>query len=356
MAGTIAVQSPLAWDVRVTTGVTIYAAGKRGASPCARLPAAGLACGLQCSEEIMRDWRRSLSSWCVLALVLTLPFGMASRANAQGPNNDNPPVQGQPPQGQPATPAAPAAAVSDDDEGAPQPAEPDFRVVNMPTTLRLPVHGMNFGLTHRFAGNLREGGVGHQFDTLFGLDEGAIIGFEFRYAVARHLQAVVFRTNFDKTLQFYGKWDAIHQDASTPVSVSALVSVEGANNFRLRREPALGAVVSRNIEDRIALYATPMWVHDTAAEAGLDQDTFFVSLGGRVRVGLTTYLVAEVSPRLAGYAPAKPEYGFGIEKRVGGHVFQLNFTNTFSTTFAQVARGGFPDTLYLGFNLGRKFY
>ena len=40
----------------------------------------------------------------------------------------------------------------------------------------------------------------------------------------------------------------------------------------------------------------------------------------------------------------------------GGHMFQLNFTNTFGTTVAQIARGGSPRSLSLGFNLSRKFY
>ena len=37
-------------------------------------------------------------------------------------------------------------------------AGPDFRVLNLPSTLRLPVRGSNFQLTHRFNGNLRQGG------------------------------------------------------------------------------------------------------------------------------------------------------------------------------------------------------
>ena len=44
-----------------------------------------------------------------------------------------------------------------DDESFLQPAEPDFRLINLPTTLRLPLHGGNFDLTHRFNGNLRRG-------------------------------------------------------------------------------------------------------------------------------------------------------------------------------------------------------
>ena len=40
----------------------------------------------------------------------------------------------------------------------------------------------------------------------------------------------------------------------------------------------------------------------------------------------------------------------------GRHLFQLNLSNTQGTTYAQLARGGFSDTLHLGFILVRKFY
>jgi len=67
-------------------------------------------------------------------------------------------------------------------------------------------------------------------------------------------------------------------------------------------------------------------------------------------------VAGEVVVRADGYAPDKPAYGVSVEKRVGAHMFSLTFTNTFATTFAQLARGGAANTLYLGFNLGRKFF
>jgi hypothetical protein len=47
---------------------------------------------------------------------------------------------------------------------------------------------------------------------------------------------------------------------------------------------------------------------------------------------------------------------FGIEKRAGGHSFQLNFSNDLGTTPAQVARGQQLDGWFIGFNISRKFY
>jgi hypothetical protein len=220
----------------------------------------------------------------------------------------------------------------------------------------LPVHKSNFRLTHRFAGNLRNGTFAQNASNLFGLDQGATIGFEYRFAPVRHVQLAAYRSSFDKTIQLYGKYDAIRQRGSMPVSISALVSVEGTNNFQEHYAPAIGVVVSRLVAGRVAAYATPIWVHNTAAALDRDENTFLLGLGGRARIHHTTYVVAEVTPRLSGYAPDQVEYGFGLEQRVGGHTFVLTFTNTFASTFGQLARGGPADALYLGFNLGRKFF
>jgi hypothetical protein len=251
-----------------------------------------------------------------------------------------------------------AAADDDDDEAVLDPAEPDYAIINLPTTLRLPRHKGNFRLTHRFAGNLRSGSFGEQASNLFGLDQGATIGFEYRYGVTRHAEVAVYRTNFSKTIQIHGKYDALHQSTSLPVSVSATASIEGTNNFQQQYAPAVGAVISRKIANRYAAYVVPTWVGNTAAAilGSPRRNTFYVGIGGRARVTSAMYLVGELSPRAAGYAPDVTEYGFGLETRVGGHVFALTFTNTFGTTDAQIARGGTSHALYLGFNLARKFF
>src|SRR5688572_12698005 len=283
-----------------------------------------------------------------LVAAAALFFGLAAATAAQQPA-----ATATPP---PDDSTAVADAGAEEDDAAPVAAEPDFRVLNLPSTLRLPRHASNFQLTHRFNGNLRRGSLGGNAGNLFGLDQGAAVGFEYRFGITRHLQAAVYRTAIDKTFQFHGKYDAVRQKDSIPVSLSALLSVEGADNFQERYSPAVGLVVSRMAGDRLAVYATPIWVHNTAAILNIDRDTFLVGVGGRVRVSATVYVVAEVAPRAGGYRPDQPAYGFAIEKRAGGHLFQLNVNNGQGTTFGQLARGGFTDSLYLGFNLARKFF
>jgi hypothetical protein len=263
--------------------------------------------------------------------------------------------------------------IQEHDDAVLRPAEPDFVVVNLPTTLRLPRFRGNFRITHRFAGNLRNGTLGQQASNLFGIDQGAIIGFEYRFAVARNVQAAFYRSSFDKTIQLHGKYDAIRQ-RSMPVSISPLVSIEGTDNFQEKYAPAVGVVISRHVGTRLAAYVTPMWVHNTAASleaidhdhsatadppsetSHADRDTTYVGAGGRFRFGGSAYVAGEVVLRAQGYAPDEPAYGVSLEKRVGAHIFSLTFTNTFGTTFAQLARGGAANTLFLGFNLGRKFF
>ncbi len=258
-------------------------------------------------------------------------------------------------------PAAAAASTAQDDDTDEtfHPAEPDYRLINLPTTMRLPLFKGNFDLTHRFAGNLRDGSsFGEHAETLFGIDEGATVGFEYRIAVARHLEAAVFRTAYARTIQMYAKYDAIHQHGSRPLSASLVVSIEGEDNFKEHYAPAVGLSLSRQIADRVALYVVPTFVHNAnpLGVLGLDNDVFFVGLGGRVRIASEVYIAAEVSPPVGSSILGTPEFGFALERRAGGHMFQFNVTNTFGTTLAQIARGGAAQNLQLGFNLSRKFF
>lgn len=268
--------------------------------------------------------------------------------------------------------AAPANAVQtspaadDDDDAKLRLAEPDFTLINLPTTLPLPVHGGNFHLLHRFAGNLRKGDFGDNLGNLFGIDQGATMSFEYRFGIMKHVEAIAARTNFDKNIQFSAKYDAFRQNESRPVGLSVVVSAEGGNNFRRDYAPAIGASISRTYNDVIAVYVDPFYVHNTAAVTGVDRDTGFLGFGARARLhwgGLSpssvindTFLVFEVTPRLGGYTPGDAEYAFSIEKRVGGHTFALVFANASGSTYGQLARGGLPESLYLGFNLSRKFF
>jgi hypothetical protein len=248
---------------------------------------------------------------------------------------------------------APALA-QDDDDAVLKPAEPDFTLVGLPTNLRLPRFGSAFRVTHRFEGPLKDNGI----SDLFGMDAGARIGLEYRFGIVRNGQVGFYRTS-DKTIELFAEYGLLRQ-GNAPVEVSALAAIEGTNNFQDSYSPVLGAIVSRRVGEHAAFYVEPMWVNNSNAlpkEVVDHNDTVVIGLGTRVRIRPTVYLVAEVTPRVSGFDPGSHQTSFGLEKRAGGHVFQLNIGNGDASTPAQIARGAFSnDNWYLGFNLSRKFY
>ena len=258
--------------------------------------------------------------------------------------------------------------------------ELDQTVVNVQTTMPLKRHKSYFKITHRFARDLRRGSIGSLAEDGLGTDQGAIIGLEYRFALTDTLQAGIHRSILGKTVETFAKWDVRRQQNGGPFGLSVGASIEGQNNLHLDPQPGVSATLSHLHGTWLALYANPTYVHHAhtatlrLAHAGHDHgtasaandpdanipginshDTAFIGLGMRARVRETVSVVAEVSPRLAGYRPDRAAWNVGIEKLTHGHVLQLNFGNSFDTTAGMVARGGSKHDVYMGFNLSRKF-
>jgi hypothetical protein len=268
--------------------------------------------------------------------------------------------------------AAPAEPAYDEDLDLDR-AEPDFEVINLPTNLRLPRHKLAFRLTHRFARDLGEGDFSDLLADFFGFDGGAQIGLGLRFGLFRGTQLGIYRTS-DRTIELQARQELLRQDGS-PVGLSLAASIEGLNNFGLSDpgveplhefSPSIGFVLSRKLGTRGAVYVVPSWVGNTRtvpSAPGDDDGTLVLGLGARVRLTGSMAVVGEYHPRLAGYegdlGSGDPDSlaTFGVEWRVGGHAFQINFSNALGTTPAQVARGAQGlDGWFIGFNLTRKFY
>ena len=205
---------------------------------------------------------------------------------------------------------------------------------------------------------LGQGDVGSLFEDLFGFDSGAQIGLEYRYGIMRGTQVGIHRTS-NRTIEFFAQHEVKAQSRSFPFTVDALATVDGTNNFRDSYLPGLGAVISRTIAEHAAFYVQPMWVNSSnslPSELVDDNDSVMIGMGTRLRVRPTVYLTIEGAPRVAGYAPGSAQVGVGLEKRSGGHTFQLTFTNGFGTTIGQLARGARNrEDWHLGFSISRKF-
>jgi hypothetical protein len=257
-------------------------------------------------------------------------------------------------------------------------SETEQNLVNLPTTQPIRRFGHHFRITHRFARDLRRGGLKSLAEDLFGLDNGAVIGLDYRFAPITNVQLGIYRSMMARTVQVSGRVDAWQQGEALPIALSVLASVEGTNNMREDHAPGLGVVASRTFSDKLALYVSPMFVWNTAAVHDVEpppghedhdhdhgatspfddgeRNTGYIGLGTRVRVRSGTFVVLEFAPRLAGHSPpGRGVWGFAFEKQTRGHLFQINLTNSFGTTYGQTALGGERSNIYLGFNLARRF-
>lgn len=238
------------------------------------------------------------------------------------------------------------------------PSEPDFTLGVLPTTLRLPRGKMAFRITHRFTYKINGNSIGEFFENGLGFDSSATAGFELRYGLAPGTQVVVHRTG-SRNIQFLGQHQLQSQRSNGRFSADILFAVEGQDNFTEEHSIVVGGIASHQFGDRGAIYVEPIGVFNAVPELpASDENTLVLGIGGRWRIFESrAYLVAEWAPRIVGYDGGSAVMLFGIEKRVGGHSFQLNLSNAFGTTLTQVGHGG-PQAKHwhLGFNLTRKFY
>jgi hypothetical protein len=277
--------------------------------------------------------------------------------------------------------SAATAAFAQDTTTAPPVSggEIELNLVNLPTTQSLGRHKSYTRITHRFARDLGLGDFGDLAADLFSLDNGAVIGLEYRFGITNNLHAGLHRNTQNKTLQAFGRWDGLRQ-GHLPFGASVFASIEGLDNLQDGHQPAVGGVVSHTRGRALAVSLSPTFVdntreageltgigheHDHVALADMPVDahdgdhsghdgTFFLGIGARIRVLQSVFLVGEISPRLSGHDPGDAGWGVSLEKMTRGHTLALTLTNFFGTTPGQIARGG-ADALYLGFNITRRF-
>ncbi len=275
-------------------------------------------------------------------LVIVFALFVSGRAGAQTQTTPPPP---------------PDPAVEQSDPDIPVDAlQPDFTLVALPTTLRVPKGKSAFRVTHRFTRALGQGDFGDLASDLFGFDNGAQIGLELRYGLLPGTQIGIHRTN-DRTIQLLGQHNLLNERDGRPVGLDALVTLEGTENLSEHHRSAIGLIFSKALRRAGSVYVEPVFVANANPSDTGDEHTVMIGLGTRLRLTRAAYLVAEFTPRIAGYDPGDHQVSFALEGRAGGHSFQINVSNGFGTTFGQLADGGVSyDDWYIGFNISRKFF
>lgn len=256
-------------------------------------------------------------------------------------------------------PGAASIAQAQEDDAVLKLAEPDFTLITLPTSLRLPKNKSAFRVTHRFVRPLDcELCQDNWLEDFFGTDNGAVIGLEYRYGILPGVQISAYRARERKTLQFAGQYNLWTQTQKL-FETSILASIEGTDNFTDQYSGTIGVILTRLVGEHASIHIEPMFIGNTNLdEPSVDDDnTFLLGLGTRIRIRPTVYVTAEAMPRLSGYSPSGTQASFAIEKRAGGHMFQLNFSNALGSTPGAWARGSVSgNEWFMGFNITRKFF
>jgi len=254
------------------------------------------------------------------------------------------------------------AQTSAEDDAILKPAEPDYTIVALPSSLRLPAMKSAFRVTHRFVRPINcddsQRCPNSLLADLFGLDNGALVGLEYRIGIAPDAQVGIHRARGGKTIDLFGQYGLTRQSEDMPLEMAVRLSLEGTNNFRDEYSPTVGFIATRLVGEAAAFHVEPIWVGNTnlGSDEG-DDSTFMLGLGTRLRLLPTVYVVGEFVPRLSGFKPGTHHGSIALEKRAGGHLFQMVFANGFATTLGQIAHGAENShDWYVGFNLSRKFF
>ena len=151
-------------------------------------------------------------------------------------------------------PAAAQAAAADDPDLDFSIDQPDFTLITLPTTLRMPRFKSAFRVTHRFGRSLGSGDFADLAGDLFGLDSGAQIGLEYKFGVMRGLQAGIHRTS-NKTIEFFGQYSVCRRADRRSVWASSRLSTARTTSAMSIHQPRRGCVADARRTRRAVLRA-----------------------------------------------------------------------------------------------------
>jgi len=298
----------------------------------------------------------------------------------------------------------PAPQVATKDRESSRAYEPyDYHIVNIPTPKAVRRHSLNMYFTHRFQETITpleseesSQHIARISKDLLGLDSSAVSSFGVTYGITDRLYANVYRSplcqpGLCKTIELGLGYHLLDEAGRSPIALSAYASVEGDYNFTERYTYNFQAMIGRSITRYVNLFFSPalhvnsngndrfkgfLASQPLVVNLRLGRNTGSFGFGLNARIRPTTSLLFEYTPRvgfemgqivpdfdtttgqLTGFKNnSEAEIAFGVEKRIGRHVFSLTFSNTQATTTARYNSSNQalpPNKFSIGFNLFRR--
>lgn len=263
----------------------------------------------------------------------------------------------------------------------------DTRVINTHSTETLKQRRLDIRIGHRFGDIAGDRGG---FSTFYGLENASDVLFAGEYGITDDLMIGISRAKgggtvpdgirgLDQLVSFMGKYRLIKQgkDGGSPLSLavyglasmSAAEKVEGVDllqsfeKFAYRLAYHGQVIVARKFSSKFSLQASGGLTYRNLVPFGDDNAVISIGTAGRIQLskvyGLifdATFPFSEFRSDTDGFYPA---IGFGLEIDTGGHVFQINVTNTtqiMETDYIPYSTSNWGDGQYrLGFTISRQF-
>ncbi len=244
------------------------------------------------------------------------------------------------------------------------------RVINFHTTEVLSRRSLDFRISHRF-GDANTGAY-----NAWGLDGTANIRLGLEYSQNGRFMFGLGRTSTKKIVDGFLKYKLIRQakNGGSPVSVTLFsaayqtfehVNTNGFDKYQVytdRLSYCNQIMVSRKFNSRLSMQLTAAMVHVNLAEKLTNgNDCFVAGFLARYKFTKRQAITFEYAYRLNKYSKDNyyDSFGIGYDLETGGHVFQINFTNSFGLTENQFYMYNTSTWskwgIRLGFNISRVF-
>jgi hypothetical protein len=275
----------------------------------------------------------------------------------------------------------------------------DDVVYSVPTGRRLDRHGLYINFTHRFPFESAFSGPARGA-VLLGLDDFSVSSFGVRFGITSRWFASAYRSPsiIGRPIELMTGYTLLDENVGNPLNASFRFSVDGQNDFTRNFTENFELTLSKSITRRAQVYAVPTFsVHNrpllanngaltdpplyqpcsAPQAAGIDPsfgakpcaNTFSLGLALAVDVRPTVALIAETIPTLVNGTDLgihRPEYAFGIQKKIWRHAFTFGFSNGPGTivseragtraTFLQQPSADKPSGMFVGFDLTRQVF
>ncbi|MDH5705539.1 MAG: DUF5777 family beta-barrel protein [Candidatus Aminicenantes bacterium] len=238
------------------------------------------------------------------------------------------------------------------------------QLINLPTTHSLGKGNVLFRVSHRYVPSIASG-----YDSFYGLDGPAVILLSLGYGISDNLSLTLARTKLNKEVELSFKWVMFGQRTKSKLPLSGALNIGGswatesltgrevfdADNMKFNAQ----AIFSYQLNNSISVALVPAFSSNTNHWEPASEGTFALGTGGRFMVFEDLSIIWEWIPVLSGYQDNEYGWALGIEKKIGGHVFQVFILNSAGLTSDQFLPGGDlrlkDGDLRFGFNIFRTF-